>query len=803
MRVKSLVPFPFGTKVTSRNPPRPEMALIVRGTFAIAPGRPLAFVEELDQGSLSAEVFHPEDHERLGECLTPGDFTDFKPRADVLLRGTCHPPGGRVAAECPVRFSVGKWSKALRVVGRRVWTERLVGAQVSEPAPFASMPLGYPNAFGGPGYLDNPIGKGFGTPELPNVEYPGEELRAKGDRVRPASFGPVNPIWPLRAAKVGKEYGKAYRARRAPYYAEDFDWTHFNAAPPDQQLPGYLRGDEEVSFQNLHAEIPLIEARLPGLRIRAFVRGTDGRLREVTMNLDTLFADVDGGVAALTWRGLDAVAEDDLSDVATVLIALEAMTEARLPLDHYRKEMEAFEADPIGLRDLPPEGFAELTERLEQERRGERMAEEPGVGSKARLEAMRQRGLAGMSAGDRAQLEALEAVLAKTPGATPSGPPGAADPDPAPPLVPLKPGAKPPLGLRQRMRALLVEAERLKRAAALLGAPAPAPAAQIDELVRDPRLSELDPSYVPPSLDDPPPEEPGPERDLAGQDLTGRDLRGKNLTRADLTGAILTNADLTGACLAGARLKYAVLYKAALEGADLTGADLTMAQLSQARAARADFTGAILDQASFQGADLAGATLARAAGEYVQLTRADLTGAKAPGCKLPASSFDQAVLERADLTGAELTRCVFTDARAQGAVMTRAKLGCSTFERADLRGAVLAWAEGVWTAWMEARLDGADLHCAWMPGSHFTEASAKRAIFREANLREAIFYRAAMAEASFELANLFGADLRKTALKGVTFRGANLYDAKLLGAAGEGCDFEGANLKRSTLEAPP
>ena len=35
------------------------------------------------------------------------DFGDWKPHAEVLLAGTCHPPGGR-ATECAVRFSVGE-----------------------------------------------------------------------------------------------------------------------------------------------------------------------------------------------------------------------------------------------------------------------------------------------------------------------------------------------------------------------------------------------------------------------------------------------------------------------------------------------------------------------------------------------------------------------------------------------------------------------------------------------------------------------------------------------------------------------
>src|SRR5262249_10610796 len=147
--------------------------------------------------------------------------------------------------------------------------------------------------------------------------------------------------------------------KRAPYYAEDFDWTYFHAAPPDQQIKGYLRGDEEIVFQGLHPEAPSFGARLPGLRVRAFVKDARGRFREAAMSLDTLFADLDAGALFLTWRGIDAVAEDDLSDVAVVHVAAEPLASERVPVDRYRAEVEAFEADPLGFRAVLPAGLAD------------------------------------------------------------------------------------------------------------------------------------------------------------------------------------------------------------------------------------------------------------------------------------------------------------------------------------------------------------------------------------------------------------------------------------------------------------
>src|SRR5262249_12454151 len=149
----------------------------------------------------------------------------------------------------------------------------------------------------------NPVGKGFHTPELPNIEHAGELLRSRSDSPMPAGFGPLSPHRPDRRAKVGENYGTSYRKKRAPYYADDFDWSYFNAAPPDQQVP-YLRGDEELVFQNLHPAVEVFRSRLPGLRIRAFANDLEGRFREVPMNLDTLLADLDEGALYLVWRGL-------------------------------------------------------------------------------------------------------------------------------------------------------------------------------------------------------------------------------------------------------------------------------------------------------------------------------------------------------------------------------------------------------------------------------------------------------------------------------------------------------------------
>jgi len=90
---------------------------------------------------------------------------------------------------------------------------------------------------------------------------------------------------------------------------------------------------QEIGFVNLHPAAPEWSARLPGLRVRAFVLSADTSFREVDLCLDTLHADLDAGLLKLTWRGVTPVRETDLAGIepgqrATVFV----MAQPRLPL---------------------------------------------------------------------------------------------------------------------------------------------------------------------------------------------------------------------------------------------------------------------------------------------------------------------------------------------------------------------------------------------------------------------------------------------------------------------------------------
>jgi uncharacterized protein YjbI with pentapeptide repeats len=804
MRTRNLTPFLFGTKVTSRRPPQPEMVAIVRGTFTLVPGG-VARVPEgrhplLIQGALTSAVHRGgEDDGQGGACVYPDDFADFKLRADVLLAGTCHTPGGAPIAECPVRFAVGSFSKILRVVGPRVWVDDALGGTSTDPLPFTRMPLDWEHAFGGPGHEGNPVGRGLGTQELPNVEDPRHAVRSRRDRPAPASFLPIAARWPMRARLLGKAYGEAWRRTRAPFHAEDLDWSFFNAAPEDQRVEGYLHGDEPLIFQNLHPTIPVYTSRLPGVRVRVFVREASGRTREAPMVLDTLFADLDAETVTLTWRGLLPVDDDDLHGVRAVLVASEPLADRPLPEARHLADLDAFERDPLRVDERMPEALRPLSKRVLYDRPApEDLLVPPPDDGVARdpVSALLHRRLGGLAAPEQQQVrDVVERALAQP---MPDGvdlrrklEEALRDP-PAPPAV----ANDAPGGVTIRdarvgkvVRALRETAERLKREAEKEGRTLDGLAAY-EAIKDDPRVRALEAA-----ADAPSPAEPGPGADLSGRDLRGADLRGR-----DLRGAILQQADLRGARLDGARLGRAVLHRARLEGATLDGADLTGASANLVQADGASFAGATLDRAIFERASLRGASFRAAAAAQALFSRADLTEAKLGGARFSKVMLHDATLDRADLAGASLSHCLLVGARAQGADFAGATLDGACFMRADLRAARFSDARGAGAVWTSAQIEGADFGHAVLPRACFLEARAEGAVFHGANLAEGRFYRAELARADLSRSNLAGADLSKAALGAASLAGANLFQARLDQTKLAGCNLDGAVLTRSSLE---
>jgi hypothetical protein len=234
------------------------------------------------------------------------DLVWGKPGTDVLLQGSAWSCTGLVT-ELPVAFQVGPVTRQAVVVGERLWERAPGGVMVGATRPFTTAPLCWEHAFGGtdptvqPAALEprNPVGRGFsyrrvqppGNP-LPTIEHPRERLGSPADRPPPVGFGPVACHWHERARWAGT-YDETWMQQRRPLSPDDFDLRHQFSAPAGQQVPGHLRGGEDIRLANLHPRLPRYRCRLPqvDLRFRTVFRGAapvhhHGKLSSVTIDTD-------------------------------------------------------------------------------------------------------------------------------------------------------------------------------------------------------------------------------------------------------------------------------------------------------------------------------------------------------------------------------------------------------------------------------------------------------------------------------------------------------------------------------------
>ena len=325
------------------DPIEPQLAFIAKGTFDLAPGgvATRALAQEPITG---ADV--PIDPEVESAVRYESDLVPFKPYADVLCAGTAHAPAGHATTQLRVRFGVGPVRKEILVVGDRHWSSGVVGLGnfASRPEPFASMPLHFGRAYGGADvgkeegtryHPENRVGVGYSKygfgvsgAALPNLEDPNDPIKSWRSRPQPMGFGPVGRTWQPRLARAGS-YDKHWLADRSPRLPADFDERFYNCAPDDQQVLGYLRGDERILADNLHPDHPRFECALPGVRVRCLLDRPGDRHRElfeVPIALDTCWVDMDALRLVLVWRGRLAPAEAAQS--TAYLVVAEKLAEA-------------------------------------------------------------------------------------------------------------------------------------------------------------------------------------------------------------------------------------------------------------------------------------------------------------------------------------------------------------------------------------------------------------------------------------------------------------------------------------------
>lgn len=333
----------------------------------------LLWAFRLDSGEV---VLESEMWQALSDLFSDGRIFDQgmpKDRAEFLCLGSFHAPEGKPVMQEAVSVRVGDRTKKLLVSGPRTW--RTGGA--TRPRPITRLPIRYNEAFGGEGFADNPIGKGFvadtesGERPLPCVEYPREAITSPSNTPRAASLEPLDLTWRPRQRYAGT-YDDEYMRKRMPGLPDDIDWRLFNDAPQDQWFDGFLRGDEPFELLNMTPDRSRLAGHLPGVHGRAFIekrrdptrRESELEFREIPTRLDTVWLLPDAGLGVLIHRGTTEIATDDGTDVVNLMTAYENLADPDRTTEHYRGEMTR-RADPengfrymLDTRALLPAGYA-------------------------------------------------------------------------------------------------------------------------------------------------------------------------------------------------------------------------------------------------------------------------------------------------------------------------------------------------------------------------------------------------------------------------------------------------------------
>jgi uncharacterized protein YjbI with pentapeptide repeats len=797
------------------NFPGHSLTCIIKGTFDLKNGTMSGISDE--QIFPTGDETYPDNEDPLSGPLYESDFACFKPRADLLLVGKCYIPDGKYSSAAKVTFQIGTKKKSAAVFGDRYWKRNAFGVGVmSDAEVFNNMPLTYENSFGGPGFKANPGGKGYSKEDdaqgkkirkLPNIEDPGNLIDSPGSKTDPAGFGPVNRQWQLRQSKMGTYKGD-YLDKRWPWFPEDFDYSHYNAAPPDMQVEGYLRGDEKLYFENLHPEHAQYRSQLPGLRIRCFInkkiqpQSEETTFNEVSLNLDTLWVDMETEKLVLVWRAWTEVQSEEYEEIEHVFIMSELLKENPqtkdqchglflTALDEYEAEWagdteESEEPEPTEEAEPPepeipevkppPEAAApakmsksELTQHIETQtaaifaQLGISMAALPPDVQQQTKE-LQQKLIEKMTEEDPAKLAAMELEENEAKVKEELDKIGI-DYDNLPALSE-KAKSEKQLLLREMgiQDAEIAENEALTESWQILAAVMPQiglDPENLDTLIEKarPQLEKIKEQLGLGVAEDAG-EKEDDERQKAKGKRQKEPIEGVEDEEDD------SSVDEGDDVVAEGEVKDVDINQKLADGESLAGIDLSGHDFSGQELSGVDFSGAILAGAILSGVNLEGAVLAN-----TDLKKSDLSGANMAGANLAQTDLSGANLENANLEGADLTECMLDSANLKKSQLTDA-----TFEKAKLTTANLEEVIAVGTVFTEADMTG---------------SSCKGADFNLSDLTHCLLH-----NVNFQNANLNNASVEGAQGKNINCTEANLTKLR----ASERCDFSGGNFSKCTCE---
>ena len=286
-----------------------HLTVIVKATFAFAPDAAMTRVKP--QEILRAEVHHGKNPGRSARFTA--DLAPYLHYTDVLFTGhACAPPPASVQS-LPVRIAVTNGDELLL-------DKALL---VQDKGGFQRMPIVYERALCGAPEQENPFGIGAdGSPGEPNIVDPARPEH-------PAGFGPIARAWPARKRLLGATPRKALDGPIAEI-PEAFDWSYFQAAPPDQRID-ILQGNEWILLDGLHPALPRLKTRLPGARGLARIYGLStlgvDEGHPLELRADTLRIDGDEQCCTVVWRQILPIPSEAALGMVRIVAGVELVGE--------------------------------------------------------------------------------------------------------------------------------------------------------------------------------------------------------------------------------------------------------------------------------------------------------------------------------------------------------------------------------------------------------------------------------------------------------------------------------------------
>ncbi|MFQ3234876.1 MAG: hypothetical protein ACI9C4_000429 [Paraglaciecola sp.] len=759
----------------------------------------------------------------------PLDQAMPKTKAEILLMGKAYPTIDQDVCQMQVSIKVAEFEKSLRVTGKRQW-EKDIWQRIKpgQPKSLSTVELTYENSFGGKNFARNP--QGVGLPEsgqryqdcaIPQIDSLNQPICRFKRAVEPAGFAPYPIIWPQRAQYHGNYKGE-WLKKYFPAMAPDTDMRLFNSAPADQQLGNYLRGDETFCLQGLHPEYPVLEGRLPGIRIRSFVHN-QGKFSEISLQIDTLWLLPEQNLGVLIYRGQLAVTDSDAEQLSDTLLAYEKQTEQPRDIDYYQRafvlktDPESAAAHAMNEALLSPSRTTQ--EEQVREQKLEQQQKEKVLTIKAQTQALLADTPLLEKPVSEPKLSAFDNILQED-----------IDNGDIDLTLVLGDSAKAHEQAQQKLQVELSKADAARKAIPESTAPSEHQlvAQAIKAATSNQQLTQLQ------SVDNPltaqhqiefgrmqqqakqmavvtqqistAPVGVGialrqllmariaEQLPLTDLDLSSANLSNLHFSHLDFSYSVLSNADLSSCVFEQCRFEHSALVKANVETCIFSRCQFVQANISGLQGQHCHFEQCELSQMQLIQLNLGNLYMQACQLLQLQVIESNLPRARFIDCQLKQSTFSHCQLTDSDFTGAQIKQNTFIEVNFDYALWANSSIEQSVWQNCQA---------------FFMRFDHANLHKAlFSTGNALTglilfktkldQSSLRAALAQRINAREAKFVKCDLSEGLFDQGNFSNSSLYRCVAASASFQGANfshsnLYRAKVRKAKFIGCEFKQSN----------